>query len=59
VRNIDHSLNQRVLEENKRFEEEKRVLAEKGLISRQEVERELNAVMEKEKQQLMQVIQQK
>jgi hypothetical protein len=47
------------LEENKRFEQEKRVFAEKALMSRQEVERELNAVMEKEKQQLIQVIQQK
>ncbi len=35
------------------------MFAEKALMSRQEVERELNAVMEKEKQQLIQVIQQK
>lgn len=35
------------------------MLAEKTLMSRQEMERELNVLMEKEKQQLMQVIQQK
>jgi hypothetical protein len=35
------------------------VLADKTLMSRQEMERELNVLMEKEKQQLMEVIKQK
>ncbi len=35
------------------------MLADKTLMSRQEMERELNVLMEKEKQQLMEVIKQK